>query len=133
MSEAPTADRRLVDAAIRRISILIAVLTVVGTVGAALRWGTLPALQFAAGGTFAYINFRWIVALVDAMLRTQKAKPSRSVYAKLLLPLVLLGAVLYVIFSRSESPPVGFFAGLSLLVAGVLIEALYQLLGESRR
>ncbi len=133
MSEAPTAERRFVDAAVRRIGILIGGLTVVGTVGAALGWGALPALQFAAGGTFAYVNFRWIVALVDAMVRTQKGKPPRSVYAKLMLPLVLLGAMLYVIFSRSESTPVGFFAGLSLLVAGVLIEALYQLLGGSRR
>lgn len=127
MSEAPTAERQFVDAAVRRIGWIILLLVPAGASLAAARWGWTMALAFAVGGLLAYANYRWIVGLVDAMLHTQKAKPTGRTYARLLLPFVLLAAVLYVIFSRSLLPLSGVFAGLFLLAAGVLVEGVYEI------
>jgi hypothetical protein len=46
---------------------------------------------------------------------------------KLFLPLALLVAVLYVIFSRSWLSVAGVLAGLSLLILGVLMELVYEI------
>ncbi|HXE74376.1 MAG TPA: ATP synthase subunit I [Candidatus Xenobia bacterium] len=127
MSQAPPAGREFVEKAVRRIGWIILGLVPVGAAIAAARWGWPMALAFAVGGLLAYANYRWIVAVVDAMLGAQKAKPSPRIYARLLLPIVLLVAALYAIVSRSLLPLPGFFAGLFLLAAGVLLEGLYEI------
>ena len=128
MSEAPTADRRFVNAAVRRIGWIILALVPVGAVVAAVYWGWRMALAFALGGLLAYVNYRWIVGLVDAMLGARQTRPGARTYTRLLLPLALLAAVLYVIFSRSLLPLAGVFAGLFLLGVGVLVEGAYEIL-----
>ena len=134
MSEAPPAERKFVDAAVRRIGWIILLLVPAGAAVAAVRWDWTMALAFTIGGLLAYANYRWIVALVDAMLRTQQPKPSRRTYVRLVLPFVLLAAVLYVIFSRSLLPVAGVFAGLFLVAVGVLIEGVYEIaLGQGSR
>lgn len=128
MSEAPTADRAFVNAAVRRIGWIILALVPVGAATAAVYWGWRMALAFALGGLLAYVNYRWIVGLVDAMLGARQARPGARTYTRLLLPLALLAAVLYVIFSRSLLPLAGVFAGLFLLGVGVLVEGAYEIL-----
>jgi len=84
-------------------------------------------LAFAVGGALAYLNYRWIVAVVDTLVRgAQAGRVPRRAYVKLLAPLLLLGAGLYVIFSRSLVSVGGLVGGLLLLVAAVMMEAAYQ-------
>lgn len=126
MNETRAADKKLVDAAIRRVGHLILALIVPGAAVAAWRWDWTMAAAFALGGALAYANYRWIVSIVDAMLAAGKAKVPRRAYFKLLLPLVLLAALVYVIFSRSLLPVTGILAGFFLLVAAVMLEAVYE-------
>ena len=127
MNEIPGDERELLAGAEKRLGRLILVLIVPGALAAGWRWGGAVATAFAAGGMLAYVNYRWIVAVVDTLMRAQAARVPRRAYAKIFLPLVLLGVALYVILTRSWVSAAGVFAGLSLLVVGVLVELLYQI------
>jgi len=127
MSEVPQAERELLAGAERRLGSFILLLVPPGTVVAAWQWGGGTAAAFAFGGVLAYLNYRWIVAVVDTLVRAQKAEVPRRTYVKLFVPLALLVALLYVIFSRSWVSVAGVLAGLFLMVAGVLLEAAYEL------
>lgn len=133
MTEVPPAERAFLAGAERRVGRIILLLVPVGAALVAWQWGTLMALAFAFGGVLAYANYRWIVAVVDALLRAQRTKLPRGTTLKLLLPLALLAALLYVIFSRSLLPAAGVFAGLFLLVVGVLLEGVYEVALGARR
>ena len=127
MTEIPESERALLAQAERRLGRMILFLTPVGAGVAAWGWGGETALAFAVGGALAYLNYRWIVAVVDTLVRsTQAGRVPRRAYVKLLAPLLLLGAGLYVIFSRSLVSVGGLVGGLLLLVAAVMIEAAYQ-------
>ena len=127
MTEIPESERALLAQAERRLGRMILVLTPAGAGVAAWRWGGETALAFAVGGALAYLNYRWIVAVVDTLVRsTQAGRVPRRAYVKLLAPLLLLGAGLYVIFSRSLVSVGGLVGGLLLLVAAVMMEAAYQ-------
>jgi hypothetical protein len=128
MTEVSQAERDFLASAERRLGRMILLLVPLGTAVAAWFYGGRGALAFAVGGALAYLNYRWIVAVVDTLVRAQKAEVPRRTYLKLFLPLILLVGVLYVIFSRLWLSVAGVLAGLSLLVVGVLVEALYQLL-----
>jgi len=117
----------------RRVGRIILLSVPLGAALVAWRWDATMSLAFGFGGLLAYANYRWIVAIVDALLRAQRAKLPRGTTVKLLLPLVLLAAVLYVIFSRSLLPAAGVFAGLFLLVVGVLVEGVYEIARGARR
>ena len=133
MSETQAVGSRLVDAAVRRIGYIILVLIFPGAGVAAWQWGWTMAAAFALGGALAYANYRWIVSIVDAMLVAGKVKVPARAYAKLLLPLVLLAALVYVIFSRSLLPVMGILAGFFLLVIAVMSEAVYEITLGPRR
>jgi len=127
MTEIPESERALLAQAERRLGRMILFLTPVGAGVAAWGWGGETALAFAVGGALAYLNYRWIVAVVDTLVRsTQAGRVPRRAYVKLLAPLLLLGAGLYVIFSRSLVSVGGLVGGLLLLVAAVMMEAAYQ-------
>jgi hypothetical protein len=127
MSEAPTAGRAVVDAAVRRIRWMILAPILPGAAVAARVWGWEMAAAFALGGILAYGNYRWIVSIVDALLAAGKAKPPKRAYLKLLLPLGLLATLVYVIFSRSLLPVTGILAGFFLLVMAVMLEGAYEI------
>lgn len=112
---------------------MILLLVPLGTTLVAWQWGGRMAVGFAVGGGLAYLNYRWIVAVVDALVRAGQARVPRRIYLKLFLPLVLLGILLYVIFSRSALSPVGVLSGVLLLAVAVLLEAFYQIFLEVRR
>lgn len=128
MSEVPESERLLLAGAERRLGRVILLLILPGTLVTAWRWDLRMAGAFVFGGALAYLNYRWIVAIVDALERAQKAQVPRRTYARLFLPLVLLAALLYVIFSRSLLPFAGVVGGLLLLVAAVVVEAVYEVL-----
>lgn len=122
----PQAERELLAGAERRLGQVILLLVPPGTVVAVWQWGARMAVAFALGGVLAYLNYRWIVAIVDALIRAQKARVPRRAYFKLFLPLVLFGILLYVIFSRSWLSAAGVVGGLMLLVVAVYVEAVYE-------
>lgn len=133
MNDLPQAERELLEGAVRRPGLIILALIPVGAAVAAWRWSGSVAVAFACGGVLAYLNYRWIVAAVDALVRTQPAKLSRRTYLRLFLPLILLAAGLYAIFSRSWLSVGGVVGGLFLLVVGVLAELVYEILLAVRR
>lgn len=133
MNELPQAERELLAGAERRLGRIILALVPVGAVLAAWRWGGGEALAFAVGGALAYLNYRWIVAVVDALVRAERATVPRRTYMKLLLPLALLAVALYVIFSRSWLSRGGILGGLFLLGVGVVAELVYEILVAVRR
>jgi hypothetical protein len=126
--EIDPAEQRLLAGAERRMGAYILLLLPVGMGVAGWKWGWAMAAAFGFGGVLAYLNYRWIVGVTDALVRAQKAVVPRRTYVKLFLPLALLVAVLYVIFSRSWLHIFGVAAGLSLLVVVVFLEVLYQLI-----
>ncbi len=133
MSELPQAERELLVRAERRLGWFILGLTPVGTVVAVWNWSAGVGVAFAFGGGLAYLNYRWIVSLVDSLVRAQQVHPTTRTYLKLFVPVVLLALLLYVIFSRSLLSLAGVIGGLLLLVAAVFLEAIYQVVLAVRK
>lgn len=119
-------QERLVRAE-RRLGRLIIALIPVGAVVSGWHWGWAMAVAFGLGGILAYLNYHWIVAVVDGLVGAQRAKVSRRTYAKLFLPIALLAVLFYVIFSHSWLPGVGVLAGLLVLAAATLLELSYEI------
>lgn len=131
-NEIAPAERERLARAEQRLGWLVAGLGALGTVVVAWRWGGVAAGAFAFGGVLAYLNYRWIVTVVDTLVRAQQVRPTRRTYVKLFAPLGLLAVVLYVIFSRRWLSPVGVVSGILMLGAAVLIELTYQVILELR-
>jgi small-conductance mechanosensitive channel len=132
---APTAtDARsesFFSGATTRIPRFMAVLAVLFTAAAALRFGWRITLGFTCGCGIAYLNFRWlekvVAALVDRAAGTGNPQASSSVVFRFLMRYFLMAAGAYVIFSVSPASLYGLFAGLFLPVAGIACEAAYEL------
>ena len=77
MSEAPPAERKFVDAAVRRIGWIILLLVPAGAAVAAVRWDWTMALAFTIGGLLAYANYRWIVDRKSTRLNSSHIQKSR--------------------------------------------------------
>ena len=122
----PPQEIQLLASAERRLGRTILLLTPLGTAVVAWQWGGGVALAFAVGGVLAYLNYLWIVAIVDTLARAQTARVPRRTYLKLFVPLLLLAVLLYVIFSRSLLSFTGVVGGLLLLVVAVILEAVYE-------
>jgi len=133
MNELPQAERALLAGAERRLGLLILALIPLGTLVVAWQWSGAVAAAFAFGGMLAYGNYCWVVAVVDTLMKAQRARVPRRTYLKLFLPLALLVAVLYVIFSRSWLSVAGVLGGLFLLVWGILMELVYEIILAVRR
>ncbi len=132
-TEVPPEEKRLLAGAERRVGWFILGLISVGTAVAFWQWGGAIAGAFALGGGLAYANYRWIVAVVDALVRAQTERPRARDYAKLFAPIVLLGVLLYGIFTVSWLSAVGIMSGILLLVPAIFLEAVYQVILGLRR
>ncbi len=124
--EVPQAEQQLLAGAERRVGWAILALIPVGVVATGWFWGVGMAGAFGLGGVLAYLNYRWIVSVVDTMVRAQNIRPRGRDYLKLFAPLVLLGLLVYVIFATSLLSAVGVLSGVLLLVPAVFVEAMYQ-------
>lgn len=133
MTDLPQAERELLAGAERRLGGILLLLLAAGTAAVAWQWGGRMAGAFAFGGGLAYLNYRWIVSIVDTLMRVQQGRIPRRTYAKLLLPLVLLALLLYGIVARSLLSFPGVLGGLLLLVAAIVVEAVYELILAVRR
>ena len=132
-TEIPPAEKRLLAGAERRVGWFILGLIPAGAAVAFWQWGGEIAGTFALGGGLAYANYRWIVAVVDALVQVQTERPRTRDYAKLFIPVVLLGVLLYGIFTVSWLSAVGVMSGVLLLVPAIFLEAVYQVFLGLRR
>ncbi len=102
---------------------------------AALILGGLDSgLGFLAGAALSWINFRWLRQGVDRLLAgllTSQPSPGRAVRAaifKYFLRYALIGLALYATFRIDFLGVFGFFSGLLLVVAAVLVECVLQVI-----
>jgi len=133
MNEIPKADIALLAGADRRIANSIIFLTIICSFLVFWSWGAHHAVGFLIGGSLAYLNLRWLISVVDGLLRSPSAITRRRAHFKLILFLFLLTALLCVIFWRAWLPVLSVLGGFSLLVVGVLAECFYQLAIELKR
>ena len=126
MNGIPLEERRLLAAAERRIGLFILALIPIGAAVALFFWSLPVAAAFAVGGALAYGNYRWLVSVVDALVRARTANPGMGTYIKLFAPPVLLAVILYVIFSVSSASFAGVVSGVLLMVPAVFLEGVVQ-------
>ena len=106
---------------------------VLGTAAVVTSMSFLPwriTAGLALGGVIAYLNFHWLKKIVVgiAELTIQSGNPAsgRSVVQRFLLRYFLMALVAFVILAVSRESLYGLFAGLSLPVAAILCEAVYE-------
>lgn len=91
-------------------------------------------LGFLAGAVLSWINFRWLKQGVDHLLKsTRPAQPTprraaRAAIFKYFLRYALIGLSLYATFRIDILEVFGFFSGLLLVVAAVLVECVLQVI-----
>ena len=112
----------------RRLIVLVAALAVAGTVAAAIWYGVIMALSFLAGAAIAALNLHWLKITIEAMggQLPDKVRSARGVVVRFLLRYLLIAAAAYVIFKSTANTLYGFFAGLSVPVGAILIEAVNE-------
>ena len=102
---------------------------------AALILGGLDSgLGFLAGALLSWVNFRWLKQGVDHLLdSTRSAHPTpkraaRTAIFKYFLRYALIGLSLYATFRIDIVEIFGFFSGLLLVIAAVLVECVLQVI-----
>jgi hypothetical protein len=138
----PTMEERL-SGAYQRILRVAIVLSVAGTVAAALLFSWQSGLGLAIGSLLAYINFVWLhhgtERLVERMVVSNKTtsadkmKP-RKVRFGFPFPLryALLFGVAYVILKSYPRLLIGFIVGLILPILAAMGEGIYEALVTSK-
>lgn len=129
-----TLDAAFYRSAQRRIACWTLVLGTAGAIAAAVRGNGRSAAGVAVGSVLAWINFLRLkqgIAVFERLSTRQasaeQVRIPKSTYVKFFGRYALLLTVLCVIFFYSLLPAVAVLAGLFTLVAGVLMEGVYQL------
>lgn len=119
----------------RRIVLLMAVLALLLTPAVWIRFHGRTGLSFAAGALIAMLNFYWLALTVRALGARAEASGGRhgsaGVVARFILRYLLIALAAYVIFESSDSL-YGLFAGLSLPVAAIMMEAVLEIYNALR-
>jgi predicted tellurium resistance membrane protein TerC len=114
----------------RRLVGIMVVLGIIGTPAAWVRYNGAIALAFLLGALIAVVNFHWLKRTVEAMGRRLpsqgKAPAVWGIVMRFLLRYVLIAVAAYVILKSTTNSLYGFFAGLSVPVGAILMEALYE-------
>jgi len=112
------------ERAANRIALIMAAIAVGGTLVAfALRgwqWGG----GFFIGAAISSLNYRWLRRLVENLSPDRAARPSTVLLA---FRYLLLGAVAYVIVRFTSVSLLAVFAGILVLAAAVMIEAVIEI------
>jgi hypothetical protein len=120
----------------RRLMLLMAVFAVSLTPVVWIKFHARTGLSFAAGALIAMLNFYWLALTVRAAGAKAEASGGRSgragVMVRFLLRYFLIALAAYVIFNSSADSLYGLFAGLSLPVAAILIEAVLEIYSALR-
>jgi hypothetical protein len=110
----------------RRLMSTMAALALLLTPAVWIRFQSRAGLSFAAGALISILNFYWLALTVRAAGAKAEASGGKSgragVMVRFFLRYLLIALAAYVIFRSSDSL-YGLFAGLSLPVAAILIEA----------
>lgn len=120
----------------RRLMITMAALAVLLTPLAWIKFQSRIGLSFAAGALISVLNFYWLALTVRAAGAKAEASGGRSgragVMVRFMLRYLLIALAAYVIFKSSADSLYGLFAGLSLPVAAILIEAVHEIYSALR-
>lgn len=120
----------------RRLMLLMAILAVALTPMAWIRFQAKTGLSFVAGSLIAILNFYWLALTVRAAGKKAELSGGRSGRAGVMLRFffryLLIAFAAYVIFRSSADSLYGLFAGLSLPVAAILIEAVLEVYSALR-
>jgi hypothetical protein len=130
----PAPERESAEAFYRRIfrHLVLTMLALALAVAPAvwIRFNRAQALSFLLGSAVAIANFYWLRRTVEALGAAFDAtgtKPSSArVVLRFLLRYLLIAYAAYVILRSSAASLYGLIAGLSLPVAAILIEAVYE-------
>ncbi len=136
--------RAFYNAAPQRILRTTIILGVVVAALALIRYSLAVAIPVGLGALLGALNFAWLARSTGALLG-RVAALSRSgepgvriprgggAVARFVLRYVLIGVAAYGIFKSSVFSILGFFVGLSLPVAALMLEAVYELGTAYRR
>jgi hypothetical protein len=117
-------DHMRFEPAVQRISKIMAVLAVAGTLAAFWWRGWWGGGGFAAGALLAWLNFRWLKQLTAA-LGGARLRRASSIF--LALRYLLLGGGVYVIVRYSSISLSALLTGLFVAAAAVILEVLFEL------
>ena len=119
----------------RRIVVMMALLAFLLTPVVWIRFHRRTAVSFAAGALIAMLNFYWLALTVRAFGTRAEASGGRrgsaGIVARFMLRYLLIALAAYVIFNGSNSL-YGLFAGLSLPVAAIMMEAVLEIYSALR-
>jgi len=85
------------------------------------------AIGFALGAALSILNFRWMKQAITSLFAAGQARVPRKVVAKFALRYPLAIAVLYLVYKVQWLPLTAMLTGLFVPVAGVLVEAAFQI------
>ncbi len=122
-----TNDERFFDQALNRINAWMLALMVTGSAGAAWIAGWRGLIGFFLGAAVSYFYFRWIKQVVDALAPGAKP-PRKRILVLLVLRYAIFGAAGYYLVKHLGISVPAALAGLSVSVAAVLAEIVYELL-----
>lgn len=109
----------------------MAALALLLTPAVLIKFHAKTGLSFAAGALISMLNFYWLALTIRAAGAKAEASGGRSgragVMVRFVLRYLLIALAAYVIFNSSADSLYGLFAGLSLPVAAILIEAVYEI------
>ena len=120
----------------RRLMVTMAALALLLSPAVWIKFRATTGLSFAAGALISILNFYWLAMTVRAAGAKAEASGGRSgragVMVRFMLRYLLIALAAYVIFKSSADSLYGLFAGLSLPVAAILIEAVYEIYSALR-
>ncbi|HSS95796.1 MAG TPA: ATP synthase subunit I [Terriglobales bacterium] len=100
-------------------------------------YGVRPAIGFLMGTGLSYLNFHLLAkavhGLADRVVQQGSGEKGEIIIARFLLRYLAIGAVVYVTFVSSFGAFKGLLVGLCLPVAGMMIEAAWELYSALRR
>ncbi len=121
---------RFLGGAVGRIRHTMLILGAIATLVAWWIWGWRIAAGVLLGCVVSYVNFHWLEHAMNALaerISTDGSKVSSTgTVFRFLLRYVFIGIGAYVIFKGSADGLYGFLGGLSLTVAAILCEAVYE-------
>lgn len=108
-------------------------LAIAGALAALVAGQAKAGAGFALGAALAILNYYWLHQTIEALMTAGQARLSKSVVAKFLIRYPLLFAVVWSFYRTRWLPFTAILAGFFVPVAGVLIEAIFQLREGLRR
>ena len=121
---------RFLGGAVRRIRHTMLILGAIATLVAWWIWGWRIAAGVLLGCVVSYVNFHWLERALNSLAERITAAGSKvsstGTVFQFLLRYVFIGIGAYVIFKGSADGLYGFLGGLSLTVAAILCEAVYE-------